>query len=237
MSDVRQTIDDYTDKVARHLVGAERDKARAELGDHLAEAAEAGELSEALERLGTPAEAAASFAELRNAKPARTDIRFIAVLIDNLPLVGISIALFVQGLIRTIEGGSGFTVSFPPATYFRFGEGCVAFTPLRCGAYDDSGLVYTLGFPIALAWSIIGLGLIEARTGMTPGKRLMKLRVVTEDGLRIHPITGIVRRLCLLLGPFAWVDWVPAVWGDRRRILDRLTETKVVPVAGGEKSQ
>jgi len=237
MSDVRQTIDDYTDKVARHLVGAERDRARAELGDHLAEAAEAGELSEALERLGTPAEAAASFAELRDTKPARTDIRFIAVLIDNLPLAGISITLFVQGLIRTIEGGGGFTMSFPPVTYFRIGEGCAALSTAGCGAYDGSGLVYTLGFPLALAWSIIGLGLIEARTGITPGKRLMKLRTVTETGLRIHPITGIVRRLCLLLGPFAWVDWIPAVWGDRRRILDRLTETKVVSVTAAEKSR
>ncbi|MEV4567155.1 RDD family protein [Nonomuraea sp. NPDC049419] len=229
MSDERRTIDDYTDKVARHLIGAERDRARAELGDHLSEAAEAGELTEALDRLGPPAEAAAAFAESRTAQPARIDLRFVAVLIDNLPLVAISIALFVQGVLRTIETGAGFTMSFPPATYFRIGEGCVAFTPLNCGAYDASGLIYSLGFPLALAWSVIGLGLLEARTGTTPGKRLMKLRVVTETGLRIHPLTGIVRRISLLLGPFAWVDWVPAVWGDRRRILDRLTTTKVVP--------
>ncbi|MEO3793347.1 RDD family protein [Nonomuraea sp. B10E15] len=234
MSDVRQTIDDYTDRVARHLTGAARDRARAELGDHLSEAAEAGELPEALGRLGTPAEAAASFAELRTAQPASINVRFVAVLIDNLPLVGVSAALFLQGLYGIIEHGTGFALSFPPFVYVKIGDGCVALMTVQCGAYDGAGLTYALGLPLALAWSIVGLGLLEARTGTTPGKRLMKLRVVTETGLRIHPVTGIVRRLSMLLGPAAWLDWLPVVWGDRRRVLDRLTETKVVPATPAE---
>ncbi|MEV6030716.1 RDD family protein [Nonomuraea sp. NPDC052116] len=99
---------------------------------------------------------------------------------------------------------------------------------LRRDRLHAAGLLYTLGVPLALAWSIVGLGLLEAWTGTTPGKRAMKLRVVTEAGLRIRPVAGIVRRLSLLLGPFVWLDWAPVVWGDRRRVLDHLVATKVV---------
>ncbi|MFI7130975.1 RDD family protein [Nonomuraea sp. NPDC050153] len=230
MSDDRRIIDDYVDRAGRHLTGPARDRAKAELGEHLSDAAEAGELTEALSRLGAPEEAAATFAELPAAPLARVEARFVAVLIDNLPLAGVTIALLVQGLARTVGQGGGFTLAFPPFVYVRVGDVCVSLLPLGCdtGAYDSAGPLYTLGVPLALAWSIVGLGLLEAWTGTTPGKRAMRLRVVTEAGLRIHPVTGIVRRLSLLLGPFAWLDWVPVVWGDRRRVLDRLVGTKVV---------
>ncbi|PZG23682.1 RDD family protein [Nonomuraea aridisoli] len=228
MADERQIIDDYTERVGRHLTGPARDRAKTELGEHLSDAAEAGELTEALSRLGSPEEAAATFAQLRDAPPAPVDARFVAVVIDNLPLVGVTIALLVQGIVRTVESGIGFGLAFPPWVYFEIGDGCVAVGTMICDSYDDAGLLYSLGVPLALLWSIVGLGLLEARNGLTPGKRLMKLRVVTETGLRIHPVTGVVRRLSLLLGPLAWVDWAPVVWGDRRRVLDRLTESKVV---------
>jgi hypothetical protein len=75
MSDERQTIDACTARVARHLSGPARDRAKAELSEHLADAAEAGELTDALARLGTPQEAAATFAELRSAPPACSSSR------------------------------------------------------------------------------------------------------------------------------------------------------------------
>ncbi|MBF8184841.1 RDD family protein [Nonomuraea sp. K274] len=230
MSNERQIIDDYLERVGRHLTGPARDRAKAEVGEHLSDAAEAGELTEALSRLGAPHEAAATFAELRSAPPAPMDARLTAVVIDNLPLAGVTIALLVQGIVGTVER-SGFALAFPPFVYAKIGDGCVAIgPPPQCGAYDDAGLLYSLGVPLALLWSIAGLGLLEAWTGTTPGKRLMKLCVVTEAGLRIHPVAGVVRRLSLLLGPLAWLDWLPVVWGDRRRVLDRLTEVKVVSV-------
>jgi uncharacterized RDD family membrane protein YckC len=233
MSDERQIIDAYTAKVARHLSGQARDRARAELSEHLADAAEAGELPDALVRLGTPQEAAATFAELPSAPLAPIATRFTAVLIDNLPLVGVTVALLIQGLTRAVTEGQGFALAFPPFVYFKIGESCVSFAPTQCGvdAYEGAGLLYTWGVPLALLWSIVGLGLLEASTGVTPGKRAMNLRVVTETGLRIRPVTGVVRRLSLLVGPFAWLDWIPVLWGDRRRVLDRLTETKVVSVS------
>lgn len=231
MSNKQEIIDDYTERVGRHLMGPARDKAKAELGAHLADAAEAGELDHALSRLGTPREAAATFASLRSAPPAPMGARMAAVVIDNLPLVGITLALLVMGIFRIAELGSGFALAFPPFVYFKIGDGCVSVgPPVLCdaGVYDYAGLLYALGVPLALLWSIVGLGLVEAWTGATPGKRLLKLCVVTEAGLRVRPVSGIVRRLSLVVGPVAWLDWVPAVWGDRRRVLDHLTGTKVV---------
>jgi uncharacterized RDD family membrane protein YckC len=228
MSNEQEIIDDYAERAGRHLTGPAREKAKAELGAHLSDAAEAGELDHALSRLGTPREAAATFADLRSAPPAPMDARLAAVLIDNMPLVGVSLALVAKAIFWTAELGSRFALAFPPFVYVEIGEGCVAVGPVSCGLYDYAGLLYTLGLPLALLWSIVGLGLVEAWTGATPGKRLLKLCVVTEDGLRVHPVGGIVRRLSLVLGPAAAVDWVPVVWGDRRRVLDQLTGTKVV---------
>ncbi|MFE0154257.1 RDD family protein [Nonomuraea sp. NPDC059007] len=232
MSNEQEIIDDYAQRVGRHLTGPARDKARAELGAHLSDAAETGELDHALERLGTPREAAATFADLRSAPPAPLNARLAAIVIDNLPLAGVTLALLVKGIVRINDVGNGFALAFPPFLYFKIGDGCVAVGPVLCDAdpYGYAGLLYTLGVPLALLWSIAGLGLVEAWTGTTPGKRLLKLRVATETGLRVHPARGVAQRLSLILGPAAWLDWLPFVWGDRRRLLDLLTGTKVVRV-------
>jgi hypothetical protein len=126
MSDDRQTIEDYAQALERCLVGPVQDKARSrEVTEHLYDAAEAGELAEALQRLGSPRSAAALFT------PARTA---------------------------------------PLASMYR--------------------------------------------------------------RLQVPPVTSVVRRLSLLAGPSAWLDWLPQFWGDRRRLLDRLTRTKVVAQRG-----
>ena len=234
MSNEPEIIDDYAERVGRHLLGPVRDKARAELGAHLSDAAEAGELDQALGRLGTPREEAATFADLRSAPLAPVGARLGAVVIDNLPLVGVTLALLVRGIVRIADLGSGFALAFPPFLYVKIGDGCVSVGPsMLCesGVYDYAGLLYTVGVPLALLWSIVGLGLMEAWTGTTPGKRLLKLCVVTEAGLRVHPAGGIGRRLSLVLGPAAWLDWLPLLWGDRHRVLDHLTGTKVVRTA------
>lgn len=43
---------------------------------------------------------------------------------------------------------------------------------------------------------------------------------------------SVVRRLSLLAGPFAWLDWLPQLRGERQRLLDRLTKTKVIAQRG-----
>ena len=64
MIDSSDVIDRYARRFERHLSGSPEDRARttAELVAHLSDAAEAGELAEALSRLGTPETAAATTA-------------------------------------------------------------------------------------------------------------------------------------------------------------------------------
>jgi uncharacterized RDD family membrane protein YckC len=214
MSDDRQTIECYARAFERCLAGPGQDKARsrAELVAHLYDAAEAGELAGAMQRLGRPRSAAALFTRARTAPLASISQRLQAALIDLLPLIGVTIALAV----RQVQNGSALQVAFPPALVYRPGV----------------GILQAVGVPLALVWSILVLGSWESRTGATPGKRLLGLTVVTETGLRAPLRACVLRRLSLLAGPFAWLDWLPQLWGERRRLLDRATQTKVIAQRG-----
>ncbi|MFC4534482.1 RDD family protein [Sphaerisporangium dianthi] len=217
MKDDGQIIEEYARAFEGHLAGSAQDKARRrqELVGHLSDAAEEGELAEALERLGTPASAAATFAKGATLPYAPLGRRIGAILIDHLPLIGISAALAVQAIRR----GHDISLAFPPWVY-----------------QEDGGFLHGIGVPLALLWSIIILGVLEGTWGTTPGKALMGLRVVTENGLKIHVGDGVFRRVCLLLGPIAWVDWLPIVFNERRRILEHVTHTVVIG-AGGDRAK
>jgi hypothetical protein len=225
----QRRIDAYADDFARHLaVGvAQRARRRTELAAHLADAAEAGELDAALARLGNPRDAARQFTA-PGARPAPIGRRLAAAAIDNLPLIAVTVALTVHGALRVGDGGS-FTLFFPPVLHIEIGGVCLTFLPIGCGAglYPGAGALASVGIPLALAWSIVGVGLVESRTGRTPGKALLRLRTGTEDGLKLRPSAGLVRRASLLAGPLAWVDWIPFLWGDRRRLLDRAVGARV----------
>lgn len=229
MNAARERITEYADRMERHLVGPrpQREAARAELEELLADAAEAGELEAALQRLGSPEDAARAFTQGRERAGAPLADRFMAAAIDNLPLLALAVALFVRG----IANGEA-TFVFPPFAYVQAGGGCAALVP-PCGVYNG-GALYAVGLPLALLWSIVALGLLESWTGTTPGKRLLGLRVVTETGIRIRPYAGIVRRMSFLGGPLAWLDWIPALWGERQRIFDRVAATRVIRVRAEE---
>lgn len=214
MSDDRQTIEYYAQAFERCLAGPARDKtrSRAELAAHLYDAAEAGELAEAMQRLGSPRSAAALFTRARTAPLASMSLRLRAALIDLLPLIGVTIALTV----RQVQNGPSIHLTFPPSYLYQPGE----------------GILQAAGVPLALAWSVLVLAILESRTGSTPGKRLLGLTVVTETGLRVPLRACVIRRLSLLAGPFAWLDWLPQLWGERRRLLDRITKTKVIAQRG-----
>jgi uncharacterized RDD family membrane protein YckC len=228
----QQRIDDYADQFARHLVAshAERMRRRAELVGHLSDAAEVGELTEALRRLGRPEVAARSFAPARSRGPAPPARRFAAAAVDNLPLIGVTLALFVGSVARVSHEGGLVAAIFPPILHAEFGGVCVTLAPAGCAGdlYAGAGRLYTVGIPLAVAWSILGLGILESRTGTTPGKWLLRLLVTTEAGLRVRPSVALLRRTSFLAGPLAWLDWAPLLWGERRRLLDRVTRTKVV---------
>lgn len=218
-------IDDYTRAVERLLACPPEQAAQRgrELAEHLHDAAQAGELDEALASLGDPQQAAEAFARERAAPPATFSKRAAAASLDNLPLLAVTIALALQGNFP----GTGFTLAFPPHVYLSAGGVCASLSFGGCEQYAP-GLLYGIGLPLALLWSIAGLGLLEGATGSTPGKRLFGLRVVSERGLRIGARPALVRRLSFLLGPLAWLDWAPFLSGRPRRLLDYAAATTVV---------
>jgi uncharacterized RDD family membrane protein YckC len=225
-------IDDYARRFEQHLPGPahERARSRAELVEHLSDAADAGELPAAMERLGSPEQAAATFSRFRSAPAAEVADRLLAALLDHLPFVAVTVAILVNGIVGAATSAQGFAMTLPPFVAVEIGGVCVSPAPIQCdnAQYEAAGLLATLGIPLALAWSILGVGLIEARTGTTPGKRLRGLRVVTDAGLRVPAGTAVARRLSLLAGPLVWVDWAPVLWGEPRRLLDLATGTRVV---------
>jgi len=121
MSDDRLTIEHYAQAFERCLAGPAREKtrSRAELVAHLYDAAEAGELAEAVQRLGSPRSAAALFTRAGTAPLASINQRLRAALIDLLPLIGVTIALTV----RQVQDGSSVQVAFPPSYVYQPGGG------------------------------------------------------------------------------------------------------------------
>lgn len=219
-------IERYADEVVRRLACAPQEAARrrAELVEHLSDAQRSGGLDDTFAGLGTPEQAAAAFARELSAPAPSFAQRVGAALLDNLPLVAVAVALAIQGLSR----GSQTVLAFPPYVYVEAGGVCVSVVPGAGCEYEDPGLLYAIGMPLALAWSIVGLGLLESRFGGTPAKLLFGLRVVGDDGLRIRPGQGVLRRLSFLVGPLAWLDWLPFLAARPRRLLEFLAGTRVV---------
>ena len=68
----------------------------------------------------------------------------------------------------------------------------------------------------------------EYRNGQTIGKRLQRIRVVTESGARISAGQAIVRQLPMFLQVF-WIDAMFALFTDRsQRAFEMLSKTRVI---------
>ena len=200
-------IDGYLDEFERWIAGgsSRRRRLRAELEAHLSAAREDGDLEGALKRLGSPRMAARSFAGGLDLDPAPLRRRIPAFLID----VGITVVL----LFATLALGT-----------WAYGQGndSAAFLPLKI-------LVVLIVAP-AIAWWPVGLTLAEWRYGRTPGKAMMGLEVMSEDGTAPGLGQVLVRRLTLVFsGPLQIIDWAYALFNDKRqRALDKLAGTMVV---------
>ncbi|MDQ3659572.1 MAG: RDD family protein [Actinomycetota bacterium] len=83
---------------------------------------------------------------------------------------------------------------------------------------------------VAWLWWIVGLAVTEWRYGRTPGKALMGLRVVTEEGIALSFGQAVVRNLTRVFsGPLQIIDWVWALFDPRRqRAVEKLAHTLVV---------
>jgi uncharacterized RDD family membrane protein YckC len=110
----------------------------------------------------------------------------------------------------------------------------VVFAGLGLGSTDSAPLQVLGGVLVTLGvlWWPVGLTLAEWRYRRTPGKALMGLEVVSEDGTAPGFGQVVVRRLTLVFsGPLQVIDWVFALFNDeRQRAVERLARTMVVPV-------
>jgi uncharacterized RDD family membrane protein YckC len=202
----------YVAEFERWTAGpAERRAAlRAELEEHLRGADAAGELGPAMGRLGTPREAARAFAAGHQLRPAPLPRRITAAVID----LSLTAALFLTGLLVFSQVGTG--------------ESTVEIFSYKTRA-DVSAAGFFLGLS-AFAWWIVGLTLCEWRYQRTPGKAVMGLRVMSDDGIAPSFWQVVVRRLTLVFsGPLQIIDWVFALFDKRRqRAIEKLARTIVV---------
>ncbi|MGH2808259.1 MAG: RDD family protein [Actinomycetota bacterium] len=198
---------------------ARREMLSAEFAEHLREAEAAGELGSTLTRLGPPRDAAKAFAaghELRKAPLAR---RITAFLMDAaIPAVIVMVALAIATAIGSEQEGR--------EVYMFFEDLAAERTPVWGALQALAAVIVGLGG----MWWVLGLTIMEWRYGRGPGKAMMGLRVVTEDG--IAPTFGqvIIRRLTLVFsGPLQIIDWVFALFDPRRqRAVEKLAHTLVV---------
>lgn len=98
----------------------------------------------------------------------------------------------------------------------------------------ESGSGYTVGIIISpqhtilyvLSW-LLHISLTEGWTGRSPGKRIMKIKVVSSDGNKMNVFRSLLRHVfdpldILVLPILFWTD------GTRRRVGDRVAKTLVV---------
>ena len=191
----------------------------AEFAEHLREAEAAGELGSTLERLGPPRDAAKAFAAGHELRPSPLPRRIAAFLIDC--------ALPALVVISVIVIGTFLGSEHAAHQLFDWARDLAEERTPLWGALQITAAVM-IGF--AGLWWVVGLTVMEWRYGRTPGKAMMGLRVVSEDGIALSFGQAVVRRLTLVFsGPLQVIDWAFALFNPRRqRAVERLAETMVV---------
>ena len=204
-------VDRYIDEVMRHAFATKADKERLEtdLRAHVAQAEERGEpLRETLEELGTPDEVAAALSAEQTIEYA-TFIQRVAAFIGDCGVMVLLAWPAVAGMVfvATLRGSP----EDAPLGWIAVLAGC--------------GLaalgIYAFYFP-----------LFEARFGRTPGKRLMKIRVIRENGAPISLGQAFVRRLSMYF-EFLVIDALFVPFTKRKqRALDIAAQTVVAKEPG-----
>jgi uncharacterized RDD family membrane protein YckC len=212
--------ENYLKEFERWTAGpAERRAAlSAEFAEHLREAEAAGDLGSTLTRLGPPRDAAKAFAAGRDLNPAPLGRRIGAFLIDCVIPASVVVAVIALG---TLIGSGGADQLFDWARDLAEER-----TPLWGGLQVLAALL----IGVAGLWWFAGLTVMEWRYGRTPGKAIMGLRVVSEEGIALSFGQAVVRRLTLVFsGPLQIIDWAFALFDARhQRAVEKLAHTIVV---------
>lgn len=211
----------YLKEFERWTAGPEsRKKAlSAEFAEHLREAEAAGELGSTLDRLGPPRDAAKAFAAGHELSPAPLGRRIGAFLIDvGIPILVVAVVI----AIATIAGSKG-----APNALFDFVRDLAE---ERTPVWGFLQALAAACLAIAGLWWVAGLTIMEWRYGRGPGKALMGLRVISEDGTAPSFGQVVVRRLTFVFsGPLQLIDWAFALFNKRRqRAVEKLAHTLVV---------
>ncbi len=181
MTGITQNVgDQYIQKVMRliHASSAEYARIEADLKAHLQEGmAEGEDIRSLIERMGDPREVAAEFMAQIPMTYAGFGRRLAGFLIDTI------LILLVAGI-----GGLLFVVmnngisQHPSTTWEKITGGALI-------------LIMLISVNACIAMILAYFPVLEGRFGQTLGKRLMHIRVCTEDGLPIGPGQAILRRL------------------------------------------
>lgn len=192
----------------------------AEFAEHVREAEAAGELGSTLERLGPPRDAAKAFAAGHSLRPAPLGRRIAAALVDI--AIPILVLLGVSAAAALILAGD------PGRVLAQFAGDVAAERDPEWG--DTVQAIAAFTAVLGMMWWVVGLTVMEWRVGRGPGKAMMGLRVVTEEG--IAPTFGqvVIRRLTLVFsGPLQLIDWAFALFDPRRqRAVEKLAHTMVI---------
>ncbi len=207
------TVDAYITDILHNIQASpeERERIESDLRAHLQEAVAAGEPVESiLARMGDPAEVAQEFMAQVKLNYAGFWPRLAAFAIDMLILVPIIVIL---SLIAALVAN---TVPQHPA-----------------------GIGYVFGAVVILAtisiiFVIIGIvvlyfPLLEGRFGQTIGKRLLKLRVLKENGLPAGYRESFLRRISFYFNGMLAIDslFIPFT-AKHQRAFDIVAQTIVV---------
>ena len=173
-------VEDYIQAVMRdiHAPQAERRRIESDLRAHLAEAIQAGQAPrEAVAHLGTPREVAAEFMSQVRLEYASFRRRLLAFFID------MALILLIAGALVVLAVWLSNLVPASPQ-----------------GLVDDLIGAILIFLVVSLALSALGVILLyfpilEGRFGRTPGKRLLGLLVLREDGLPIGYKEAFLRRI------------------------------------------
>ena len=196
-----------------------RESLSAEFAEHLREAEAAGELGSTLERLGPPRDAAKAFAAGRELRPAPLFRRICAFVIDL--AIPLTILALLVGLATAL--GSGTEAERLESFFTDLSEEL----SVTWGFLEMGGLVMV---GLAGLWWFLGLTVMEWRYGRTPGKAILGLRAVSEEGTALSFGQAVVRRLTLVFsGPLQLIDWAFALFDPRRqRAVEKLAHTLVI---------
>ena len=158
--------------------------------------------------LARPGERRASgHPDLRSVDNAGLPLRFVAVLLDAV------IVFFPAGIVFALLTGGG---------YAETGDGYA-----NAGVNVGGGKVFWLLLALGLGYYVV----CEAATGATLGKRMVGIRVVSEDGQRLTFVAAVVRNLLRLVDClfFYLVGAIFALTSPRgQRLGDRAAHTLVV---------